>query len=76
MEVSGQLHAPAALPPRETAPGTHYTGSWVGLRACLDDVEKSWPYQDSNSDLGHPARSQSLYWLEKLNEFTWRRNET
>jgi hypothetical protein len=29
MEVSGQLHAPAALP-RETAPGTHWIGGWVG----------------------------------------------
>jgi len=28
--VSGQLHAPAALLPRESAPGTHYIGGWVG----------------------------------------------
>jgi hypothetical protein len=27
--VSGQLHAPAALPPGERAPSTHYIGGWV-----------------------------------------------
>jgi hypothetical protein len=26
--------------PRETAPGTHWIGSWVGPRTGLDDVEK------------------------------------
>jgi hypothetical protein len=36
MGVSGQLHAPAALCPRERTPGTHCTGGWVGLRAGLD----------------------------------------
>jgi len=29
MEVSGQIHAPAALPPRERDPGTHWTGGWI-----------------------------------------------
>jgi len=41
MEVSGQLHAPAALPPKERAPGTHWIGGWVGPRAGLDAVAKS-----------------------------------
>jgi hypothetical protein len=36
--VSGQIHAPAALPPGERAPGTHWVGAWVGPRAGLDDV--------------------------------------
>jgi hypothetical protein len=36
--VSGQLHAPAALPP-ERAPGTHWIGGGVDLRASLEDVE-------------------------------------
>jgi hypothetical protein len=36
MEVSGQLHALAALPPGEIALGTH----WIDLRAGLDEVEK------------------------------------
>jgi hypothetical protein len=38
MEVSGQLHAPTALPPRERAPGTHWIGGWVGPRAVLDTI--------------------------------------
>jgi hypothetical protein len=40
MEVSGRLHAPAALPPREGAPGTHWIGGWVDPRAVLDAVGK------------------------------------
>jgi len=39
MEVSGQLHALAALPPGES-PGTHYIGGWVGPRAGLDAVAR------------------------------------
>jgi hypothetical protein len=39
MEVSGQLHAAAALP-RERAPGTHWIGGWLGPRAVLDPVVK------------------------------------
>jgi hypothetical protein len=38
--VSGQLHAPAALPPAERAPVTHWIGGWVDLRAGLDNLEK------------------------------------
>jgi hypothetical protein len=51
MEVSGQLHAPAALPPRERAPGTHWIGGWVGPRAVLDAVVKRkipGPRRESN----------------------------
>jgi hypothetical protein len=33
MEVSGQLHAPAAFPARERAPGTHWIGGCVDPRA-------------------------------------------
>jgi hypothetical protein len=40
MEVSGQLHAPTALPPGEKAPDTHWIGGWVGPRAVLDAVGK------------------------------------
>jgi hypothetical protein len=36
MEVSGQLHAPAALPPGERVSGTHSIGASVGPRAVLD----------------------------------------
>jgi hypothetical protein len=39
MEVSGQLHAPAALLLRK-AHGTQWIGGWVGLRAGLETVVK------------------------------------
>ena len=42
MGVSGQQHAPAALYPRER-PCTHFTGGWVGPRACLDGRKISSP---------------------------------
>jgi hypothetical protein len=35
MEMNGQLHAPATLPPY-----TYLIGSWLDLRADLDAVEK------------------------------------
>jgi hypothetical protein len=35
---------------REKAPGTHWIGGWVDLRAGLDDLDPTWPYRDSNSD--------------------------
>jgi hypothetical protein len=31
---------PGRVTPGERAPGTHWIGGWVGLRAGLDDVEK------------------------------------
>jgi hypothetical protein len=39
MKVSGELHAPVALP-QEKAPGTHWIGGWVGASVVLDAVEK------------------------------------
>jgi hypothetical protein len=36
MEVSRQLHAPDALPPEETASGTHCIGGWTAPRAELN----------------------------------------
>jgi hypothetical protein len=36
MGVSGQRHAPAAICPGDTTPGTHCAGGWVGPRAGLD----------------------------------------
>jgi hypothetical protein len=53
MEMSGQLHAPAALRPRETAPRTHCIGGCVGPRAGLDVMETwkiSGPCRESNPD--------------------------
>jgi hypothetical protein len=41
MEVSGQLHAQAALPPLQgKSAGTHWIVRWVGSRAVLDAVVK------------------------------------
>jgi hypothetical protein len=40
MEVSGQVHAPAALTPGKEPLGTHWVGGWVGPRAVLDTVVK------------------------------------
>jgi hypothetical protein len=64
--VSGQLHAPAALPPGEGAPGTHWMGIWVDRRAGLDDMERRkflTLLELELRPLGRRARSQSLYRL-------------
>jgi hypothetical protein len=37
MEVSGEFHAPAALPPGERAPDTRWIGDWVDPRTGLAD---------------------------------------
>jgi hypothetical protein len=42
LEVSGQLHAPAALPPGRS-PRYPFVGGWVDPRAGLDDMEK-WQF--------------------------------
>jgi hypothetical protein len=55
MEVTGQLHALAALLLGKEPPSIHWIGGWMGLRAGLDMVSKSKipsPYWDSNPD--HP----------------------
>jgi hypothetical protein len=40
MEVTGQLHIPAALPPRKRAL-IPWTGDWVGPIVSMDIVEKT-----------------------------------
>jgi hypothetical protein len=40
MEVSGQLHTLADLPPRERVPGNRWIGGWVGPRAVVDAIVK------------------------------------
>jgi hypothetical protein len=53
MEVSHQLHTPAALPPKETAISTHYIDGWVGPKDGLDIMEKrkiSWTYKELKPD--------------------------
>jgi hypothetical protein len=51
LEVSGQLHAPVALPPGEKAPIIHWIRGLMSPWTCLDDMEKnSWTYRYSKSD--------------------------
>jgi hypothetical protein len=38
--MTGQLHAHAALPTGERAPGTHWIGGWVGPRTGLDAMQR------------------------------------
>jgi hypothetical protein len=40
MEMSGQLHAPAALPPGQTDPGTHFIVGWIDPRVDLNVLQK------------------------------------
>jgi hypothetical protein len=51
MDVSSELHTPAALPPGERAPGTHRIGGWVAHESVwtLWRREKSL-YRESNHD--------------------------
>jgi hypothetical protein len=49
--------------PWERAPGTHWIGRLVGIRACLDDMEKRKILPLPGIDPGRPARSPSLYRL-------------
>jgi hypothetical protein len=67
--VSGQLHDPAALPPR-----THWVGVWVGPRTGLDHVEKRKFLTLLGLELqplSRPARSQSLYRLCCPGSYVW-----
>jgi len=52
MELGGQRHTPAALPPWNI-PGTHRTG-WHDLRAGLDERRKLYPHRNSISGLSSP----------------------
>jgi hypothetical protein len=66
LEVSGQLHAHAALPTGKKAPSNYWVGGWVDPSAGLHDVEKrkflTLPGLELRL-LGRPARSLSLYRL-------------
>jgi hypothetical protein len=64
MEVSGQLHATAALP---IGKETNLLQVWVGLRAGLDTVSKRRipsPRRESNPDhpIFHPVASRYTDW--------------
>jgi hypothetical protein len=73
LEVSGQLHALAALPPGKRAPRYPLDGRLRGPQIRFGRRgENSWPYRDSNSDpLGRPARSQSLYRLRYPGSYSY-----
>ena len=55
MWVSGQRHAPTALP-LEKRPGTHFIGGCVVPRAGLDGCGKSRPHRDSITKPSSPQR--------------------
>jgi hypothetical protein len=66
MEVSGQLHIPAALTPGKEPPSTRWIGGGANPRVGLDDVEKRKFLTLAGLELrplGCPARSQLLYRL-------------
>jgi hypothetical protein len=57
-KVGGQHHSPAALTPGRR-PGSHHTGSWVGLGYCLDGTENTAPTGIPSPD--HPVRKTTRY---------------
>jgi hypothetical protein len=64
--VSGQLHGRAALSPGKEPLDTFSTGGWVGLRTCLDDVERRKILSLQGLELRplrRPTRTKSLYRL-------------
>ena len=63
MEVGGQRHAPAALPPGKT--GTHCIGGWVGPKAVLDGCGKSHLPPPGIRSPDRPTRRESLYRLRQ-----------
>jgi len=69
--VSGQLHALAALPPAKRAPGTHWTGGWVGPTDSLDAVVKrnSQPLPALEPPIIQPVALR--YTTEGVKEVPW-----
>jgi hypothetical protein len=64
VEVSGQLHAPVAVYPRERTPCAHWVGGWVGPRAGLDtEARGKILCLCRGSNPGRTVCSQTLYWL-------------
>jgi hypothetical protein len=54
--------------PGERAPGIHWIGGWVNLRAGLVEETRKFLTLEGLElrRLGRPDRSQSLYWLRYL----------
>jgi hypothetical protein len=67
MEVSGQLHTPATLPPGKI-PWYNCVGGWVGPKADLDTVAKrknSQPLPGLEPPIIQPiAQRYTIYWSE------------
>jgi hypothetical protein len=61
MEVSGQLHAPAALTPGKEPPRSHWIGGWVGPRAGLDRVVKRKILEDKINELERNCKKSQSY---------------
>jgi hypothetical protein len=64
--IGGMWSAPHHIDfiPRERAPGTHWTGGWVGPRTVLDGMERKNGLLLLGLELqplDHPAYSQLLY---------------
>jgi hypothetical protein len=74
--IGGEWSAsrPGRFIPRERAPGTHWTGRWVGPRTGLDEAEKRQFLNLPGLELRplrRPAHSQSLYRLSYPGLSTW-----
>jgi hypothetical protein len=71
MEVSGQLHAPVALPPGKNQ-GTHWIGGWVGPRAGVKKFLASTGIRNPNlpvrSLVAIPKPLDNLNYLPVKNE--------
>jgi hypothetical protein len=58
MEMGGQRHALAALPPPPERLDTHCTGGWVGPRGGLDRCRKSLPPPRFDPRTAQPVASR------------------
>jgi hypothetical protein len=67
MEVSGQLHSPAYLPPGEITHRTHWIRGWVGPKTGLDAVEKREILHCRVLNPGRPARTYPDYHVFSVN---------
>jgi hypothetical protein len=70
MKMSGQFQV-RPLHPRETAPGIHWIGGWMGPRARLDAMEKRKivplpGIQPRPSSLYHVAISTELVKIKRI----------
>jgi hypothetical protein len=73
LEVSGQLHSPAALPPGERISDTHWIVGWVDPRASLSEMEKLKFFTLLGLELRplrDPDRNQSLYRIRYSRPYT------